>query len=355
MKDELDYSIHRVSNSMKKKKYDEDDGWKKIKKRTLDRPKFRMPRTWINSAACLAVVLGGILFIHEKLKQERTVVLVQNETSRQADTARVELMLANGKSVDLRHVNHLHEEELGIDIVRDSTNDQLTFRTREEASDEIRYNRLMVPKGSDFTFRLPDGSLVTINSESVLSFPVQFPTDSRVVYLEGEAYFEVAKDVERPFTVCVEGVNVTALGTEFNISSVGGDGEVFTTLVNGSVRVKNEQGKECILQPSQQAVCRRGDEEIGVQEVNTALYTSWKDGYYMFDKQPLEKIRETLARWYDVKVFFADPQVAGIRFSGRVKRYEDIYSVLEMIRLTNDVAFEIDGQNVTVSYKEKRK
>lgn len=352
MKDELDYSIHRVSNSMKKKKYDEDDGWKKIKKRTLDRPKFRMPRTWINSAACLAVVLGGILFIHEKLKQERTVVLVQNETSRQADTARVELILANGKSVDLRNVNHLHEEELGIDIVRDSTNDQLTFRTREEASDEIRYNRLMVPKGSDFTFRLPDGSLVTINSESVLSFPVQFPTDSRVVYLEGEAYFEVTKNRHKPFIVQSDAMRVRVLGTTFNFKSDKRCRIAEATLIEGEIEVKgNKEEGQIILAPGQRAELNKNNGRLTVKQVDAKLDAVWHDNLIPFQKADIFTITKALERFYDVKIILSPDIQADKTYSGVLKKKSNIESVLKSLQNSIPIDYKIVGNNIFISPK----
>ena len=165
----------------------------------------------------------------------------------------------------------------------------------------------------------------------------------------------MAKEAERPFVVCVTGVDVTALGTEFNIAAVQGGDEVLTTLVNGSVRVVNEEGADCILTPAEQAVCKKGVVGIEVQKVNTNLYTSWKDGYYAFDKQPLGEIMRTLERWYDIHVVFADSVAGKLRFSGRLKRYEDIDNLLTMIKLTNDVDFEIAERVIIVRTNKNRK
>ena len=127
---------------------------------------------------------------------------------------------------------------------------------------------------------------------------------------------------------------------------------MLTTLVYGSVQVVNEEGVGCILTPAEQAVCKKGVAEIEVQKVNTNLYTSWKDGYYAFDKQPLEEIMETLERWYDIHVEFVDSMAGELRFSGRLKRYEDIDNLLTMIKLTNDVDFEIKERTIIVSLKK---
>ena len=199
-----------------------------------------------------------------------------------------------------------------------------------------------------------EGQFVS-NAETELRFPVAFGDSERRIFLKGEAYFDVAKEAERPFVVCVTGVDVTALGTEFNIAAVQGGDEVLTTLVNGSVRVVNEEGAGCILTPAEQAVCKKGVVGIEVQKVNTNLYTSWKDGYYAFDKQPLGEIMRTLERWYDIHVVFADSVAGKLRFSGRLKRYEDIDNLLTMIKLTNDVDFEIAERVIIVRTNKNRK
>lgn len=111
----------------------------------------------------------------------------------------------------------------------------------------------------------------------------------------------------------------------------------------------------CILTPAEQAVCKKGVAEIEVQKVNTNLYTSWKDGYYAFDKQSLGEIMRTLERWYDIHVDFLDSAAEKIRFSGRLKRYEDIDNLLTMIKLTNDVDFEIKERTIIVSIRKNRK
>ena len=226
---------------------------------------------------------------------------------------------------------------------------------KKHGEKKLEYNTLTIPRGGEYRLKLEDGTNVWLNAETELRFPVAFGDSERRIFLKGEAYFDVAKEAERPFVVCVNGVDVTALGTEFNIAAVQGGDEVLTTLVNGSVWVVNEEGADCILTPAEQAVCKKGVVGIEVQKVNTNLYTSWKDGYYAFDKQPLGEIMRTLERWYDIHVVFADSVAEKLRFSGRVKRYEDIDNLLTMIKLTNDVDFEIEERAIIVRTNKNRK
>ena len=149
--------------------------------------------------------------------------------------------------------------------MRDSIHNQLTYRNNEEHQDsiEIRYNRLVVPRGADFSFELPDGTFIVLNSESVLRFPVQFAADNRTVYLEGEAYFEVTKNENSPFKVITGERKVTVLGTKFNISSYSDDPNWSTTLVEGKVSV-SDNGKLHVLHPSEQYIV---DNQTGKAEV----------------------------------------------------------------------------------------
>ena len=263
------------------------------------------------------------------------------------------LVLNDGKVLALDTSRMTLKESDGVMI---HTNDQaLVYVDSLDNKGVDLQNRLITPKGGEYTIMLVDGTKVWVNAATEIYYPVKFVGKERRVWLEGEAYFDVAKDAERPFVVCVNGVDVTALGTEFNIAAVQGGDEVLTTLVNGSVRVVNEEGADCILTPAEQAVCKKGVVGIEVQKVNTNLYTSWKDGYYAFDKQPLGEIMRTLERWYDIHVVFADSVAGKLRFSGRLKRYEDIDNLLTMIKLTNDVDFEIAERVIIVRTNKNRK
>ena len=351
MKDNLDYLIQRVGNSRKKKIYDEDTGWEKVRKRSLRREKHRTYLKMSGYAACTLITLGVILFMTNTSTPKKENVFVQEVMPQQSNIAKVELILANGKNINLEQINNLHEEELGISIIRDSINNQLTYQSSEiqKETTEIRYNRLVVPKGADFSFKLPDSSVVTVNSESILWFPIQFATDNRTVYLEGEAYFDVSKDKEHPFSVDVNGSVVKVLGTSFNVRAYADENEILTTLVQGSVRFS--AGKESVvLKPGEQAVLNKSGRVV-IKEVDTYLYTAWKNGVFAFEKQRLEEIMNVVARWYDVNIFWENASQKEVTFTGKMKRYDDFSKVVEMLEMTGNTEFVVKENNIFIREK----
>ena len=326
------------------------DAWQNVEQKLSSRPGWKKRHLTIYWSVAATVVImltaGWFLFRQSPVRTEPEKVVQITPGSLKAVW-----VLEGGEKYEL-------SENLGRDITnsggatigKDSLNTLVI-----QGGNSGQRSTVRVPEGGEYRVVLSDGTKVWINSGSELTFPMNFGKGERVVELKGEAYFDVAKEAERPFVVCVNGVDVTALGTEFNIAAVQGGDEVLTTLVNGSVRVVNEEGADCILAPAEQAVCKKGVVGIEVQKVNTNLYTSWKDGYYAFDKQPLGEIMRTLERWYDIHVVFADSVAGKLRFSGRLKRYEDIDNLLTMIKLTNDVNFEIAERVITVSTNKNRK
>ena len=153
------------------------------------------------------------------------------------------------------------------------------------------YNRLITPRGGEYAVVLADGTKVWLNAESELHYPVHFPEHEREVHLKGEAYFSVSKQAGKPFVVCVGDSRITVLGTEFNVRNYQ-DEVVATTLVKGAVRI-HDAGRECDLTPGQQAVIEA--DGIRVREVDTDLYTAWKDGYFIYREKTLEDIMKELS------------------------------------------------------------
>lgn len=141
---------------------------------------------------------------------------------------------------------------------------------------EERYNTLRVPRGGEYSITLSDGTIVYLNAESELRYPVKFVGEDRRVYLFGEAYFDVVHDKAHPFVVDVKNSTVRVLGTSFDVRAYADEDEVLTTLVQGSVRFS--AGKESvILEPGEQVVLDKSG-RLETREVDTYLYTAWKDG-----------------------------------------------------------------------------
>lgn len=226
---------------------------------------------------------------------------------------KAELVLADGHKVILgtETVDSLASER-GVNIVKDG-NGVSYFGNKEEG--DLAYNIMRVPRGGEFKVRLQDGTLVYMNSETELKYPVRFVGKERRVYLSGEAYFEVQRDTTKPFIVVMNGNEVRVLGTEFNVRSYKDEKCQFTTLVTGKVLLTTYDRKCMELLPNEQGIVDpQGD--IRKEQVDVALYTAWKDGNFVFRKQSLEHIMEIVERWYDLKVTFEDEWCKQVSFSG---------------------------------------
>lgn len=220
----------------------------------------------------------------------------------------------------------------------------------DAAAADIRTIRVEVPRGCEYRLRLDDGTVILLNSESVLEYPGRFAGDRREVTLNGEAYFEVAQDGARPFVVTTQDAGITVLGTSFNVSAYTSDRATTTTLVSGSVEV-NAGGNSVSLSPGEQAVIPSGNPNISVSIVNPNLYISWTTGMFEFENMPLAQICERLSRWYDISFRFEDTS-GDERFTGAVWKYKPLGESLAGIERVTDVKFRYGESEVVVSYSK---
>ena len=214
---------------------------------------------------------------------------------------------------------------------------------------KVDTNVLRIPRGGEFTLQLADGTKVYLNSATELRYPVAFVGQDRRVYLRGEAYFEVAKDAEHPFIVIADDVQVKVYGTSFNVNTHSHDG-IRTVLVEGTVGIKGRvSDEEYMMKPNEMAFYNRASCEMEVKEVNPDLYTLWRKGVLVFERESLENIMNTLSLWYDMEIFFQSESVKSLHFSGHMKRYEQIEDILHAITDATGVVFTINGRTVCVS------
>ena len=223
----------------------------------------------------------------------------------------------------------------------------------KEASEKIVYNTLTVPVRERFQLVLADGTKVFLNSGSEMRYPERFGKARREVFLKGEAWFEVAKDSAREFWVHAGAMDVKVLGTSFNVKAYERLETVATTIVEGSVEVACA-GKSFQIVPGEQFVYDKNNRVMDVRMVDTESYVSWKDGYYKFRQTTLEEIMETLSVWYGLNVFYVNESAKQVEFTGKVRRYEDARMLLDKFEQTGDVVFDIKGNNVFITIKQKK-
>lgn len=264
-------------------------------------------------------------------------------------SAKAYITLADGARVDLMEskTEEIKEKD-GTLILRDSA---CLVYSQKETTVETIYNELRVPRGGEYMLVLSDGTKVWLNADSRLKFPVQFTGKDRNVYLvSGEAYFEVSRDESSPFRVHTSRGIVTVLGTEFNVRDYADEGEVVTTLARGSVRYERD-GKSVVLNPGEQVVDEVTGVDLSARKVNLREFTGWKDGQYIFYDETLEELMKTIERTYDVTVFFVNPGVKQLRFSGDLEKYRQVEFFLRYIETGGDVQFVVKDKTISV-YKK---
>jgi ferric-dicitrate binding protein FerR (iron transport regulator) len=228
----------------------------------------------------------------------------------------------------------------------------MTGKVSERKTAKNELTEFVVPSGQMAEVNLPDGSHVWLNSESRLSFTDNFRDKTRNVTLKGEALFKVRKG-EKPFVVSTRFGEVRVKGTTFNICAY--ENSAFqTTLVEGSVTYKNtELNKEVLLSPGQQITLSE-NEGIQVHEVKTELYTLWKDGLIIFEKEPMREVMRKLERHFAIRINLEDNLLSDIRFTGKIEN-ESLIEVMEYINKTKPIGYSYDKKQKILTIKLKQK
>ncbi|HMI60329.1 MAG TPA: FecR domain-containing protein, partial [Puia sp.] len=254
------------------------------------------------------------------------------------------LTLADGRQIVLDSTNNGFSATDGHAKIVKGSKDQITYKASDAASAELFYNTISTPRGRKISVVLADGTKVWLNAASSIKFTTVFSGSQRQVEIRGEAYFEVAANVKQPFVVKKMGSDyaVQVLGTQFNINAYDDEDVIRTTLLEGSVRIKNK-----ILKPGQQAVAGKDQDEVTVvPNVNTGEVMSWKNGVFNFDRADIYTVMRQVARWYDVEVEYKGTITR--HFGGSISQDVNVSQVFKMLELTGAVHFTIEGRKVIV-------
>ena len=307
-------------------------------------------RYWWKYAALFILPLSVALVLWQGMKDEAVEEHRQFSAVSRPGGERAILKLYNGKTVvlDSTMKNSLIAHEANVRIEMDS-NHLLRYSSYDsiEMANANKNNELIIPKGGEYQVVLADGTRVWLNSASRLIYPQSFMGKERRVVLSGEAFFDVAHDTERPFVVETSRMNVTVLGTRFNVNDYDDNEEVSTTLVNGSVEIVSGDQQAFRLIPGEQAYGK--ENELEKREVNVRLYTSWIDGKFLFSNTELEEIAKQISRWYDVEIFFSSESVKKVRFTGAIVKFKPLEDLVRMIESTSQVRFSVKGKTIVIS------
>jgi transmembrane sensor len=212
----------------------------------------------------------------------------------------------------------------------------------------VKYAEIHVPNGEKTVITLSDCTKVWLNSGTTLRYPEVFDKKERKVFVIGEAYFEVAKNPDQPFIVNAGLVNIKVLGTHFNISAYPDEQEIQATLVEGSINATNiSTGKGIILTPGQQAIYSRDTKKMSCANVQTSMYTSWKDKRLQFENTELSEVIKKMERWYGVTII-ADKSInLKSRYTFTIQT-ESLEKILHLMVFTNQISYNIKNDTVTI-------
>ena len=327
--------------------YDPGEGWQQVvRKRNMRRNR----RWWLVAAASVAILFGG-LAVYRYSKIPVSLPLASEETSIYPGKRMARLITPSGETVLLDTLRQTDTQQMKLH------NDQgrvlIQAACGDANGDQPVYHCLEVPRGGEFSFLLPDSTTVFLNAESRLRFPDRFvPGSERIVYLSGEAYFDVKRDPRSPFLVCLEHSAVKVTGTSFNVKAYPDDTNEATTLISGTVSMGIGTTEQWIvLKPGEQGYYDATRKTLLQQTVDVNYYTAWKDGVFAFYRQPLEEVMKTLGCWYLFDTHYQNEALKSILYTGKINRHASIREVLHTFELMDELTFDIKGKEDIVRRK----
>jgi transmembrane sensor len=312
---------------------------------------YQKRRVQLAAAVLIFCTAGLVIFNKQNVKTRGTIAKITKPAIIVPGSNRAILTIAGGKTIVLDSASNGVLVKTNGGKVLKTHNEQIIYKAAPAAlvnltASAISYNTLSTPRGGEYQVVLPDGTKVWLDAASSITYPVAFNGNDRRVKLTGQAYFEVAKNKEKPFYVRMNKVEVRVLGTHFNISAYKDDDEITTTLLEGSVQV-TKNNTLSLLKPGQQAVVGNSSDKIAVSEANIDDAMAWKNGYFIFNDDNVTGIMKKVSRWYDVDVEYRgnfDDQ----QFGGTFYRTKSLTELLQHLEKIGKIHFTISGRRVIV-------
>ena len=318
--------------------------WKKFEQQVIIKNKKRRKRRiqFIRAAASITILLGigSVLYLllSDGLHKKQTVT---------AEMRKPYIISSNGK----KHILNPEKQTIRYDEILDLVSDN---QEQQNHMLEQEMNELIVPRGYRINMELSDGSVVWLNSETRLRYPLQFTGDTRHLYLTGEGFFKVKHSDTKPFIVETTNLEIEVLGTSFNVSAFDNENQITTTLIEGSVRLHTTNNQEdIILKPNQCGVYSLSDHEIQVHDVDTELNTSWIKGYYTFKSENLDIVIQKLVRSYGIPISITDQELKKFKFSGKLDLKGTLYEVLEVLKLAAPIEYSETNGKIIIQNKNE--
>lgn len=342
-----------IRKNIKSRKADEDNHKQK--------PKRNHIRRTLSIAASLVFICLA-LYIHKTSNYFK--LNTGDEQAIENTKQTVTLTIGDQEAIDLKQVKSGTLAEDGSISINKNTTGKLVYErsplhsadgipeqsaqySNETASTKPLLNTLTVPVGEQYQLTLPDGTNVWLNCESSLSFPSYFSGDKRFVMLQGEAYFEVAKNNDKPFVVQAKDQQIEVLGTHFNVAAYSDEDQTRTSLLEGAVVVS--KGENTLkLTPGRQAVSTSVTTQLVERPFEPHAAVSWKDGYFVFHNQHIESVMNAVSRWYDVEIEIKNAGKKSKKINGTFSRSRSIDELLLYLEKLEVAEFKKEGRRVIV-------
>lgn len=318
------------------KKFDSDIAYQKfLEKKAPEKSKVIKLNFFLKYVAVVVIFVFGFYLVDREIGESRKNIIVTSKEVKKTilKTDKIKLTLDDGSVKDLDNL------------------EELSYISKKDSGAKTRFHRISIPKGnSAFKLVLSDGTIVWLNADTQFRFPEEFSetAKNRVVFLDGEAFFEVAHNNKQPFIVNTNGIDVKVLGTKFNVSSYQNDDFISTTLLEGSVKVMDSvNNSSLVLKPSFQASFQKKDAKFHSKKVNVLEYTAWMQNRIVFNDAPFEKLLSKIERKYNVEIVNNNERIKKIRFNGQFD-IENIESILKALSTSYHFRYSISNNKVII-------
>ncbi len=333
--------------------------WDKLKPGATVIPFHKKSFFRIAAAAILAIGITSVYFLFFKRTNPTTTIAKTHPSTLKNDVAaprvnKAILTLADGSTIVLDSAGIGSLAKQGNAMVSKLNNGKIVYNANSKETDKAEMNTLAVPKGSKpIQLVLADGSEVWLNVASSITYPTAFSGNERRVTIAGEAYFEVAKNAAKPFRVFTSspsgkpgGTEIQVRGTHFNVNAYNDENSLKVTLLEGSVKVEQHEGRSIYIKPGQQAEINQQG-ELGLnKDIDTDEVMAWKNNWFNFNSLTVPEIMRQIEKWYDVSVRY-EGKTSNKHFSGIVSRSNQVSEVLKIMEQAG-IKFKIEGRNITV-------
>lgn len=310
-------------------------------------------RSFIWVAACLAIlVLSSISYLYFTQPQNDTLDIEKFALSMDSEikTNEIQLKLSD-RQIPINGQNSVieHNSE-GTVRVNSEKIAEIPVEPSISPDTPVEFNQLTVPSGKRSSLIFEDGTRLWVNAASRVIYPSTFADDKREIYVDGEIFLEVTPDEKRPFVVKTNDMNVTVLGTSFNVMSYTKDSTSAVVLVSGLVEIGIKNKETVQLTPNNILSYQRGS--VDIQKVDVDDYILWREGLYTYKSEKFSVILNRLSRYYGTHIKYS-PEVAELRCSGKLDMQDELESILDGLSQTVPVKYEIEGEKFVLSKSGK--